>query len=74
MTSLRGSRQVPRKKIIRKGMDFVDQRAGECLSVQEFDTAAGVSRRTLSSAFPEYFSTGPVWFLKLRHFVMLALR
>ena len=74
MTPPRGRRQVPRKQIIRKAKDFVDQRAGECMSVQELDTAAGVSVRTLPSAFPEYFSTEPVWFLKLRHFVMLALR
>jgi AraC family transcriptional regulator, ethanolamine operon transcriptional activator len=62
----KGRREVPRKEIIREAMDFVDQRAGEYISVQELATAAGVSERTLRTAFREYFSIGPMRFLKLR--------
>jgi len=65
-TPPRGRRAVPRKQIIRTAMDFVDQSAGEYMSVQELATAAAVSERTLRTAFREYFGTGPVRFLKLR--------
>jgi AraC family ethanolamine operon transcriptional activator len=71
----RGRREVPRKQIIRKAMDIVDQRAGEYISVQELATAAGITDRTLRTAFRNYFGIGPVRFLKLRalHQVRRAL-
>ena len=47
-------------------MDFVDQRDGEYLLVEQLATAAGVSERTLRTAFQEYFGVGPVRYLKLR--------
>src|SRR5208282_1009156 len=65
-TSRPGRREVPRKQIVCKAMDFADQSAGEYLSLQGLATAAGVSERTLRTAFHEYFGTGPVRFLKLR--------
>jgi AraC family ethanolamine operon transcriptional activator len=47
-------------------MDFVDQHADEYLVVEDLATAADVSERTLCTAFQEYFSVGPVRYLKLR--------
>jgi AraC family ethanolamine operon transcriptional activator len=74
-TPQQGSREVPRKQIIRQAMDFVDQHDGEYISVQELATAAGISERTLRTAFHSYFGVGPVRFLKFRtlHQARLAL-
>ena len=58
--------EISRKQIIRKAIDFVDQRIGEYTSVRDLATAADVSERTLRTAFREYFGVGPVRFLKLR--------
>ena len=66
MTPPRGRHEVPRKQIIRKAMDFVDQRAGEYMSVRELATSVGISERTLRTAFREYFGIGPLRFLKHR--------
>jgi AraC family transcriptional regulator, ethanolamine operon transcriptional activator len=66
VTQPQDRREIPKKQIIRKAMDFVDQRAGEYVPVRELATAAGVSERTLRTAFREYFRIGPVRFLKLR--------
>jgi AraC family transcriptional regulator, ethanolamine operon transcriptional activator len=66
VTRPRGRREVPRKQVIRKAMDFVDQRTGDCISVQDLATGAGVSERTLRNAFQDYYRIGPVRFLKLR--------
>ncbi len=57
---------VPRKQIIRRAMDFVDQHAGEYLIVKDLANAAGVSERTLHAAFNEFLSVGPARYLKLR--------
>src|SRR5208282_237053 len=61
-----GRREVPREQIVCKAMDFVNQSSGEYLSLQGLASAAGVSQRTLRTAFHEYFGTGPAQFLKLR--------
>ena len=58
--------RVPRTQIVRKAMEFVEQRDNEYLLVKDLATAAGVSERTLRTAFQEYFSVGPVRYLKLR--------
>jgi AraC family transcriptional regulator, ethanolamine operon transcriptional activator len=67
---------VPRKEIIRKAMDFVDQHDHEYLVVEDLATAAGISERTLRRAFQDYFSVGPVRYLNLRtlHQVRGALK
>ena len=71
-----GRHAVPRRQIISMAMDYVDQHAGEYLVVEELATAAGISERTLRTAFQEYFSAGPVRYLKLRtlHQVRRALK
>jgi AraC family ethanolamine operon transcriptional activator len=61
-----GRRSVPRRQIIRAAMDCVDQHDWENLTVSELATAAGVSERTLRTAFQEYFGIGPVGYLKRR--------
>jgi len=76
VTTPPGRHEVPRRQIIRKAMDFVDQQADEYLVVEDLATAAGVSERTLRTAFQDYFSVGPVRYLKLRtlHQVRSALK
>jgi AraC family transcriptional regulator, ethanolamine operon transcriptional activator len=61
-----GRHAVPRKQIIRRSMDFVDQHDGEYLSVEQLATASGVSERTLRNAFQHYFGVAPVQYLNRR--------
>ena len=61
-----GRHVVPRRQIIRKAMDFVEQHDRECLSVEQLATAAGVSERTLRDAFLKYFGVPPVQYLNRR--------
>jgi AraC family transcriptional regulator, ethanolamine operon transcriptional activator len=67
---------VPRREIIRKAMDFVDQHDYEYLVVEDLATAVGISERTLRRSFHEYFSVGPLRYLNLRtlHHVREALK
>ena len=71
-----GRHVVPRRQIIRRSMDFVDQHDGEHLSVEQLATAAGVSERTLRDAFLRYFGVAPVRYLNWRtlHQVRKALK
>lgn len=71
-----GRQEVPRRQLIRTVMDFVDQHEDEYLVMEDLATAAGVSERTLRTAFHEYFSIGPLRYLKLRtlHQVRRALK
>jgi AraC family transcriptional regulator, ethanolamine operon transcriptional activator len=67
---------VTRSEIIRKAMAFVDQHDHEYLGVGDLAIAAGISERTLRRALQDYFSIGPVRYLKLRtlHQVRGALK
>jgi len=71
-----GRQAVPRKQIIRRAMDFVDQHDGEYLSVEQLAAAAGVSERTLRDAFHWYFGVPPLQYLNRRtlHQVRRALK
>ena len=73
---LLGRHTVPRSRIIRMSMDFVDQHDGEYLSVEQLAIVAGVSERTLRDAFQCYFGVAPVKFLHRRtlHQVRAALK
>jgi AraC family ethanolamine operon transcriptional activator len=75
-TGSTGRNAIPRKQVIRKAMDFVDQHAGEYLLVGDLATALGISERTLRAAFQDYFNVGPVRYLKLRtlHQIRSALK
>jgi AraC family ethanolamine operon transcriptional activator len=66
----------PRRQIIRRTMDLVDQHPDDYLAVEDLATAADVSERTLRTTFQEYFSVGPVRYLRLRalHQVRRALK
>jgi AraC family ethanolamine operon transcriptional activator len=65
-TTQLGRKTIPRREIVRTAMDLIDRRGGEYLAVTDLASAAGVSERTLRSAFQEYFGMGPVRYLKLR--------
>jgi AraC family transcriptional regulator, ethanolamine operon transcriptional activator len=71
-----GRHEVPRKQIIRRAMDFVDQHDGEYLSLEELAVASGVSERTLRDAFHWYFGIPPLQYLNRRtlHQVRKALK
>jgi len=71
-----GRQVIPRKEIIRKSMEYVDQHDDEYLTVEELATAAGVSVRTLREAFQQYFHLAPVRYLNRRtlHHVRKALK
>jgi AraC family ethanolamine operon transcriptional activator len=57
-------------------MDFVEQRGGDYLSVEQLASAASVSERTLRDAFQQYFGVAPVQYLNRRtlHQVRRALK
>ncbi|MEA3412767.1 MAG: helix-turn-helix domain-containing protein [Pseudomonadota bacterium] len=71
-----GRPRVSRPTIIRRSRDLLEARAGERVSVRELTSAAGVSERTLRTAFNDYFGVGPAHYLQLRqlHQVHRALR
>lgn len=57
---------VRRGQIIRSIRDLLDQRQGKPVLVPDLAAAAGVSERTLRTAFNEAFGVGPVRYLQLR--------
>ena len=73
---MHGRHAIPRRQIIRKSMDFVEQHEGEYLSVELLASAAGVSERTLRNAYQQYFGLAPVRYLNRRalHQVRRALQ
>jgi len=65
-----------RVEIIRRSKELLERREGEHVSIAELAAAAGVSERTLRTAFCETFGVGPVRYLQLRrlHQIERALR
>jgi AraC family transcriptional regulator, ethanolamine operon transcriptional activator len=61
-----GRHEVPRKQIIRRAMDLVDQHDGEYLSLEQLAAVAGVSERTLRDTFHWYSGIPPVQYLNRR--------
>ena len=61
-----GRQSISRSQIVRVVMDSIDGLDGEFVTVPDLASAAGVSERTLRSAFHDYFGIGPVQFLRLR--------
>ncbi|MGB5636935.1 MAG: helix-turn-helix domain-containing protein [Waterburya sp.] len=71
-----GRPKLSRQEIIRRSKDLLEEREGNHVLVGELAAAAGVSERTLRTAFNEYFGVGPIRYLQLRqlHQVYGALR
>jgi AraC family ethanolamine operon transcriptional activator len=71
-----GRPKLPRQEIIRRCTELLEERDGEIALVGELAAAAGVSERTLETAFTEYYGVGPVRYLQLRqlHRIRHALR
>ena len=55
-----------RRQIIFAVMDFIEHGHGDYITVADLASAAGISERTLRSAFQEYLGMGPARYLKLR--------
>jgi AraC family ethanolamine operon transcriptional activator len=66
LTQPPGRHAVPRNQIVRMAMNCVDEHPDEYLLVGDLATAAGVSERTLRTAFREYFGVGPQRYLRRR--------
>lgn len=71
-----GRTRLPREEIIHRAKALLEEREGEHLLMSELAAAAGVSERTLRSAFHEYYGIGPLRYLQVRnaHRVYRALR
>ncbi|AIF46696.1 hypothetical protein HY57_05175 [Dyella japonica A8] len=61
-----GRPRLARKEIIRRALDLLDMEMSETLLVTDLSQAAGVSSRTLQTAFLEHFGLTPHRFLMLR--------
>lgn len=55
-----------RNQIIRSARDLIRQREGKSVLMRDLAAAAGVSERTLRSAFHEVFGVSPARYLQLR--------
>lgn len=71
-----GGPRISRRDIIRRCRELLEERRWEPVRITELTTAAGVSERTLETAFEEYFGLTPVHYLMVRrlHAVRRALR
>jgi AraC-like DNA-binding protein len=71
-----GRPRISRQEIIRRCKGLLEERGGKRIKVGEMAARAGVSERTLQTAFNEYFGVGPVRYLQLRHLrqINIALR
>jgi AraC family ethanolamine operon transcriptional activator len=72
----KGRPRIPREEIIRRAKELLEQSDSERVLVEELAASAHVSKRTLRTAFNEYFGIGPIRYLQLRqlHRVRGALR
>jgi AraC family ethanolamine operon transcriptional activator len=73
----RGGRpRVPRREIIRRSLELLEEQSREPVVVVDLAAAAGVSERTLRTVFQERYGVGPARYLQLRHLhqVRRALR
>jgi len=61
-----GRPQISRQKIIRRCNRLLNKSEDRHVSVEELTAAAGVSERTLETAFKEYFDEVPSHYLQLR--------
>lgn len=71
-----GRPRFPREEVIRRGKALLEARESEHVSVAELAAAAGVSERTLRTAFHQTFGVGPARYLQLRnlHRIQRALQ
>jgi AraC family ethanolamine operon transcriptional activator len=71
-----GRPRIPRERIIPSCMDFLELHTDKTIAVSDLATVAGVSERTVRTAFKEYFGVSPIRYLQLRrlHKIHRALR
>jgi AraC family ethanolamine operon transcriptional activator len=71
-----GRPRVSRQQIIRRCMEHLERQAGKAVTVSDLAITAGVSERTVRTAFNEYFGIGPIRYLRLKrlHQIHRALR
>jgi AraC-like DNA-binding protein len=61
-----GRPRLPRREIVRRSLQFLEERPTEPVSLKEMAAVSGASERTLRTAFKEYFGVGPIRYLRLR--------
>jgi AraC family ethanolamine operon transcriptional activator len=62
-----GRPKVPRREIIRRSLELLEEQSREPVVIADLAAAAGVSERTLRTAFKERYGVGPARYLQLRH-------
>jgi AraC family ethanolamine operon transcriptional activator len=72
----RGRPRIPRDEIICRSKRAIEEGENKRVFVGDLAAAAGVSERTLETAFNEYYGVGPVRYLQLKqlHRIHRALR
>lgn len=66
-----GRPKANRTEIISACRELLEQRADQTVRVEEMAAMAGVSERTLRSAFTEYFGVPPAKYLQLRQLIQV---
>jgi AraC family ethanolamine operon transcriptional activator len=61
-----GRPKIARQQIIRSCMEFFEQSNANPIAVSDLAAAAGVSERTVRTAFKEYFGIGPIRYVITR--------
>jgi AraC family ethanolamine operon transcriptional activator len=67
-----GRSKLPRGDIIRRSLELLEEQSSERIVVADLALAAGVSERTLRTAFQERYGVGPTRYLQLRHLHQVA--
>jgi transcriptional regulator GlxA family with amidase domain len=62
-----GRPRISRQEIIHRCKRLIEERGGAHLQVSDLTVTAGVSERTLETAFKEYMGTTPSHYLQLRN-------
>jgi AraC family ethanolamine operon transcriptional activator len=61
-----GRPRISRQEIIRRSIALLEERGNRHIRVADMASRAGVSERTLQTAFREYFGVGPARYMQLR--------
>ena len=60
----RGRPSLPRRLIVDRALEWIQEHAEHPLRITDVSSAAGVSERTLRDVFVEYFGMGPLSYIR----------